>query len=480
MRVLAIPYLDKKILMKSSCFRGMVNCIRGILDRYEDIEFDLVVPKKDKSIEWEYDKEEIINGRDRFNIIEVPTYCLERDSKPFFLTEHMMVMPEMFDLVNPLRNGWKYDLIWNAQNWMSITYKRYMQHGWKSSDLSIPILTFVPDVALNSKKGIYTIKNDGAFQIGDTLSLLFDYGQVIQPNELYEVKGQARKYLSPAFVNKLTEDTSIIPLPFENDKILSLKEKYDEYRKSKKDKIVVFAGRFEARKNIDSVLKVLERIKKLGIAEPMVISPENYIPDKVKNVVDEDKIFINQNFENYLDKLKFADVYVSMENAVTAYIPFEMAFSGLIPVYLKRDWLRDLLGDYPFVANNLEEVVKMVKIIFDDIDYARNKADEFIELLTDWGSVDNISSKLYSLFENIVTEDNSRRIYTRGSMFDLIKLACDKRKIDYDYIYSNLKDKSDGGIDFRDRQDILPKRQIRKTILSLGYKECYKQLEFYL
>lgn len=475
MRVLAIPYLDQMVLRKSSCWNGMLSTIYACLQKQEDLYVGLVVPKKGSGgIQWEYSEEELRAGHSRLEVIPIPAFEDEQTKAPKFLTETIACSMSMFRYLHPLRKKNYWDVVWNAQNWAGLSIMRYMEHGWLASTAPVPMINLIPDVATNDKVGHFVMVKDGLWQVGDALSAAWSYGHVIQPWEKKALVRDARKVFASAFIKRLEERCRMIPFPMELRGLASRQEEFDVIRTKRREDghlRVYWGAHFGSRKGAKEWISTVKKAKSIAPIKAVVSSAATALPEEFNEIVEKENVHLGRGLDAYRENLHEADVMLCTAKIITAMVPFEATVSGMVPVFLKEDWLYGMFPpDYPFVVDE-KDLPQTLVFIHRNFDKAKEKARQYAEWLIEKYGTDSIAPQMLQFWADVMKDDAANPAFTRGSFAELAKGAVEDGAKTMQEVYDVMQKKSAYGVDFSARGDLISDRIVRKLVLNAGVRD---------
>ena len=248
--------------------------------------------------------------------------------------------------------------------------------------------------------------------------------------------------------------------------------KYEEHdrlrergREGKKGVTVLYGGRLNSgQKRFPLVAQVMREVQRLRPDWRYVVTtPES---DHGK-WAEEFEWMWQCDREEFLRQSAMADVsvYCAVDEGVGV-CNFEMLMTGVVPVILDAKWVEPNLPGYPFVVGGVQDMVKMVIWVGENVE----KANEMVEPVRKWIRTKYSGTERYSGMYEFM-RNRLPPLPRSGSLGALIRKAFEAagtERVPSSRLWQLMSELSDSGRKFGE-PDILNRFYLRKLVAGEGF-----------
>jgi glycosyltransferase involved in cell wall biosynthesis len=227
------------------------------------------------------------------------------------------------------------------------------------------------------------------------------------PNEKEIAVDQAKRYLSPAMVKRIMQNSMVMPLGINLEEV-------DKYRKNvpKNEKFtLLFSGRGNSNKNYVAILELFDKFFCLGKnIQIIMMSPLGLKctdDSDLRKRFPEIKFLSNLPRDEYLKVLCSSHISMNwskVEGFTVGLI--EQIRSGLMVIVPQKPWVKGLFGDevfksYPFMFSNETEAFVLIKHAYDNWEAQQGKIEASRKFIDDFEEK-SVFIRMFEWMEKIV------------------------------------------------------------------------------
>lgn len=358
MRILIIPNLTFRRVYSESEFLMFRNFIRSVRRKRDDIFFYMLLPAVCRS---EVDQNEIDGVHFVFD-----------DSNKVGYYNSICKVPEGISQFDVLNGKYPVDAVLTSRPEAAPYIHRNLNLDPKLDMTRIPV--FVDESMAPDRRGEFVYPRD-KMQKMRAFGYSFCKTFFDTEWEAERAKNISRKFLAPSEVQKVRENSEVVPCGVDVDRLKRIRENTEKH-----DKLtIVFSGRLNVIKGQEFVIEFMDKIFQLAFPVNIKIFTQNLDRGrKLQKKYDGLDIQEGMNGDRFLRELAKCHLGFSaslVEGFSMGHVEMSYLLDGIIMP--DRRWVDELLvgydGEYPFIYNDVKEALSMVKSINENREEAKQK-----------------------------------------------------------------------------------------------------------
>ena len=298
------------------------------------------------------------------------------DDKSLYYDQEVEIPEGFLRMFNERVGHHPIDAVWTNRTQAAMMMGR-MLWDFRAKRNSIPVFIEVFE-SIDRNKG-QTIIND-LEMVTRTMAYAYEYPIFDSDVEMGKAVSSARRFVSGAIVDKIIQNSAVIPHNIPSSKI-------DQYKmnRTKNDKFVVFfGGRLNEAKRAKQLLEIYDMFYAFGRdVEIVVTSPreEAAMGDKWKKKYKEIRFIYNCGFDMFVKEMVRADVVLSCSRheGLTLGV-LQMMYAGPVVILPKLYWVKGLLRekyeDYRYLYRNFEEAKAMLRYVYENYEESQQEMEK--------------------------------------------------------------------------------------------------------
>jgi len=406
-----------------------------------------------------------------FTPLPVGTPYMPRTTYPYFQEEFVKLVRD---------KEFAIDAVWTC-NYPHTASLQTLQHSLVSKwdvECPLPIINYFMETTLDAD--LFQMRYD---EIAGSIAMSAACTPMAVMNlfDRIEIYRLARKYLSPAMVKKVQENSFVLPPGFDTETIDGNIGVYELERQARRDtgQINIFhGGANDKKRHISSLINAVKEVRKKGIDCHVYLTTQN----KWKS--EEDWVHIQENCvgDDYINSFGNGDLlWMASDYEGTGIGYMEAVRSGMIPLCNRNAlWVKDRIpSSYPVWFDNPDNVGNIAVLLagvikkFDEIKDSHQR--NLIDSMSPFSLKCVAGDFVYLTQKAIIPQVEKNEEIARSCFaFQFLQYAESKlvgRRVTPNEVYEAMTAETEKQMDFK----WVGVRGLRYMLMSLGFKDTYEE-----
>jgi hypothetical protein len=395
-----------------------------VRDMYPNAFFDVLMPEKDKY--WGQYNSTKYENQERIRIHFVPMISTGG------IQQTMIATRELYELFNVSKTMYYYDAIFNPMAIFSPVLKKVLKPRFVKHAIDIPIFNRTGSVRTTIP--LHNLLNTDygeADVLAETIGWLTDYSVFMCGAERDMAHANCVKYLAGSQIKRFRKSSMVAPMGGMNI------EKLEKARKPKvldpeRGLCIFLGGRWIEGKKFTTVCDMIKKAYESGRKVYGVCTTpedESIRLDDLRAKYPMIEFHHKCGRDLFYEKMQEGHIFLCFSKwEGFGFSWWEMLYSGMIGIFLDRDWNRSILPEWPYRAAKEPKMMPMLLHVIDNYEEAVKAVEVARGFLADEYNSKKVNRAIYEWMLQKTREHYAEQFGGKkaGSMKRLAQLALDE------------------------------------------------------
>lgn len=438
----------------------------------EKVWIDIVMPKPGKV--WKYDPEEFVREFDN-----CPVEVKFAEMFTSGIDGCAILSSDLHALFNTVKGQQPfYDAVINHAPMLNPLIHKALKPKFARFSPSTLLVAVPPFVRTLNRQRMASIGYSGEDEvIADLIGCLSDCAIVYNSSELAFLMEVARKYLNPAMISRLKQNTFVEF--FGGVDFTKLDEIWLRRQEKKIEQPCLFwGGRFVEQKRWNTWLELIKLIHKMRPNVKMIATTQEELGQEETKTLKSEYPWVDFRTQvgktDFLEALYEGDVWMGL-SPISATTYLEQLGAGQIAVFIDSPYVKDQVPpDYPLVAKSDQDVAKMATMVLSNLDKWHETADKARLWVREKYERCGVVQRTLNWIQKKVEEKRKKNLSgAHGSIGSLVANSC--RTFDRPFTFQEAMkvctESSDADRAWGKRGDFISRAYLRQLILENGFED---------